>query len=140
MQRFDLVGRWFLVATAIGGCLAADKPVDFNRDIRPVLSDNCFTCHGPDDKHRMANLRLDTEEGLFATARLRIITPGDLAKSRLLRPHQRRTATDAAAAGRHHAHRRADRHCTQVDRTGRQVGAALVVRAAGAARPAGGPQ
>ena len=41
-------------------------PISFNRDIRPILADNCFACHGPDDKHRMANLRLDTEDGLFA--------------------------------------------------------------------------
>src|SRR5580700_6238020 len=37
--------------------------VDFNREIRPILSDNCFKCHGPDDKHRMANLRLDIHDG-----------------------------------------------------------------------------
>ena len=74
----NLVVRLFLVATAIGVCAGAEKPVDFNRDIRPVLSDNCFTCHGPDDKHRMANLRLDTEDGLF-----KVVAPGDPAKSRL---------------------------------------------------------
>jgi hypothetical protein len=40
--------------------------VDFDREIRPILADNCFACHGPDDKQRMANLRLDTKDGLFA--------------------------------------------------------------------------
>ncbi len=45
---------------------AASKPVDFDREIRPILADNCFACHGPDDKQRMANLRLDTKDGLFA--------------------------------------------------------------------------
>ncbi|HXG64641.1 MAG TPA: DUF1553 domain-containing protein [Blastocatellia bacterium] len=83
-------------ALAIGGVLAsgkaagsADKPVDFNRDIRPILSDNCFTCHGPDEKQRMARLRFDTREGAFAKPG--VIVPGDSAKSRLI---QRITSPD----------------------------------------------
>jgi hypothetical protein len=41
---------------------AAAQTIDFVRDIRPLLSDRCFACHGPDEKSRMANLRLDVEE------------------------------------------------------------------------------
>jgi len=39
--------------------------VDFNFDVKPILSDKCYTCHGPDDKARKANLRLDIESGFY---------------------------------------------------------------------------
>ena len=66
---------------------------DFNRDIRPVLSRNCFACHGPDDKARKADLRLDVREGALAERKgVPAVLPGDRGKSELF---ARITTTDS---------------------------------------------
>ncbi len=57
-----LLAAWWL---PLGGTQAADAPVQFNRDIRPLLAENCLACHGPDPIGRKASLRLDQQEGLF---------------------------------------------------------------------------
>jgi len=75
--------------TPVAGDLAlvrAGEPQNFSRDILPLLADRCFACHGPDESHRQADLRLDSREA--ATARRdagAAIIPGDAGGSELLR-------------------------------------------------------
>jgi hypothetical protein len=76
MLRDSLLGLLLVPSFA----MAAEPKVDFARDVLPILSDNCFKCHGPDEKSRKADLRLDTKDAVRAT-----LVPGNSAKSELIR-------------------------------------------------------
>jgi hypothetical protein len=92
------------------GAIAAEAKVNFNRDIRPILSDNCFACHGPDAKQRKAKLRLDNREGALAKLRGgdRAIVPGKIDESVLVE----RISTDDA--GQRMPPKKSGKHLTAV--------------------------
>ncbi|MCP4892072.1 MAG: DUF1553 domain-containing protein [Planctomycetaceae bacterium] len=75
--------RFLTIVLLLAACHSlnglADDSVSFDRDIRPILSDKCFFCHGPDAEHREADLRLDLEAEAAA-----VIVAGDAEKSELV--------------------------------------------------------
>ncbi len=73
------------IAIAAAAATAAE-PVTFNRDIRQILADNCYACHGPDRNQRKANLRLDTDENAYEDREgCRVIVPAKPEASELYR-------------------------------------------------------
>ncbi len=85
-----------LAAVSGGGLQGAETaPVGFNRDIRPILANHCWNCHGPDEASREADLRLDLRDAAIAATPSghRALVPGDPAASELV---ARIDATDAA--------------------------------------------
>jgi hypothetical protein len=73
--------RAFVFFSSVACCLGANPDIHFNRDIRPILSENCYACHGPDKNQRKAKLRLDVRE--VALEREAII-PGKPDESKLI--------------------------------------------------------
>ena len=83
----------FLMLIPLSGWVESEGiEISFDSDIRPILSDKCYACHGPDKKKRKANLRLDIKEGAFAQRDgYPAIVPGKPLESTL---YQRITAED----------------------------------------------
>src|SRR5262245_54289124 len=84
------------VALVLAGtpAFAAEPQIDYNRQIRPLLSNHCFKCHGPDAQQRKGAFRLDVRESALAAAESGEVpvVPGQPAKSELIR---RISAADA---------------------------------------------
>ena len=98
MKRFTgplLFSTSFVVVMALRATLttaqapAPGPAVDYNWDVKPILSDNCFRCHGPDEKSRRAGLRLDNADSAYAALSGRTerhaIVPGDVEHSELVK-------------------------------------------------------
>ena len=76
-----LAAFWFL-SCGLDIVCGDEKRIDFNRDIRPILGENCFFCHGPDAKNRQADLRLDQRTNALES---KAIVPGDVRSSELIK-------------------------------------------------------
>src|SRR5438093_2148863 len=88
-QGLPLLVMSLCYASPTGGATLTPKPkpdVDYNRDIRPILSENCYACHGPDQNKRKAGLRLDIRTNAISELKSGdfAIVPGKPSESKLV--------------------------------------------------------
>ena len=86
MLRFVISSVFTIYLTAATTSVLAESPdiVDFDRDIRPILSNTCYTCHGPDANKRATELRFDVEDNLFGEHDEPVVVRGQPAESALI--------------------------------------------------------
>ena len=86
MASIRLLQRWVIVSLLVGGSVGAAE-IDFARDIQPILSENCYQCHGPSTTSRKGGLRLDLQEGALGAGKSgkMAIVPGKAEQSELIR-------------------------------------------------------
>src|SRR5687768_6476265 len=82
MVRRDFLGLLLLLLLLVSPAWSAEPTLDFNRDIRPILSESCFFCHGQDANKRQGDLRLDVRE---AALEKKAFVPSDAAASELVK-------------------------------------------------------
>lgn len=110
LLRYGGIGLIYATLIGLSGCMPQEQStsIDYNADIRPILSDKCFTCHGPDNNKREAGLRLD--DASYAYAELEespgkyAVVPGNPSKSEIITrihhedPEERMPPADAKLA------------------------------------------
>jgi hypothetical protein len=81
-----LIGCICAISSPSWNQVRAREPVDFDREIRPILSQHCYPCHGPDKQARKADLRLDRKDNAFRVREgIAVVIPGKLEESELIR-------------------------------------------------------
>src|SRR5579862_4835388 len=82
VQAVFLLAGLLLASTLAGRAAASEHPLSYNRDVRPIIAEACFKCHGPDKANRKAKFRLDDRDSALAK---KVFVPGKPAESELVK-------------------------------------------------------